>query len=165
MTKSKDTFPEDSFHAGAMYDFFKPRAEGLEWYDFEPSKTRQEFAEDCDINSIMARYEVTGQLPQSAVMPTFADYVGVPNLMEALELMSNAQAAFMTLPAKVRREFDNDPTEFVAFASDPGNLDQMRDWGLAAPAPQEPPTVAPAAYPAPSAPSGSSPLPEPPKPV
>jgi len=48
----------------------------------------------------------------------------------------------MSLPATVRRDFDNDPMQFIAFAENPENLDKMREWKLAppkplAPAPQE----------------------------
>lgn len=136
---------DDDFPLGAPFDFYKPRARFVEHYDFGPSMTRQEFADDCDINSIMARYETTGNLhaPFAKDGLHYADYTDVPDLMTAMNLMSVASDDFMSLPAKVRREFDNDPVAFVNFASDPSNLDQMRIWGLAPPAPQERPQAAP----------------------
>lgn len=105
----------------------------LEFHTDGPSMARQEFAEECDINSIMARYETTGQLPANGgAEPRYVDFTEIPqDLMGTLNFMDEAQASFMTLPAKVRREFDNNPHEFVAFASDPGNLGQLQDWGLA----------------------------------
>lgn len=39
--------------------------------------------------------------------------------------------SFMTLPASVRERFANDPGEFLKFAEDPANLDEMVDMGLA----------------------------------
>lgn len=123
----------------------------------EPSLTRQEFAEECDINSIMKRYEGhdIGSIMRRDVTPTYIDFSDVPdNLMDYLEMQKNAENAFMTLPAAVRREFDNNALEFVAFASDPGNLEQMRTWGLAPPAPPQPPEPAPVASPAPAAAAG-----------
>lgn len=104
------------------------------------SRTRQEFADECDINSLMAKYEKTGILPDAVNndVPRYLDVSNVPDLQTALELLNQSTAAFMALPATVRREFDNDAVKFVSFAQDPENLPQMRTWGLAPPAPEEP---------------------------
>ncbi|QCQ84702.1 internal scaffolding protein [Blackfly microvirus SF02] len=96
--------------------------------------TRQEFADECDINVLMAQYERTGVLSHINMgTPQYLDVSDVPDLREALAAVDAAQVAFMTLPASVRREFDNDPVKFVEFAQDPANLPRMREWGLAAP--------------------------------
>lgn len=96
--------------------------------------TRQEFRDECDINVLLARYEKTGVLNHfSSRVPQYLDVSEVPDLATSLEYMEQARAAFMTLPAVVRREFDNDPVRFVDFAADAANLSQMRQWGLAAP--------------------------------
>ena len=102
----------------------------------EEAVTRQEFAEDADVNVLMARFEKTGQLPSNvgAQAPAYLDVSEVPDLMTALSVVEDAKRAFMTLPARTRAEFENDPMQFVAFAEDPQNLDQMRKWGLAPPA-------------------------------
>lgn len=133
MAKSPTTF------LGVQNDFYKPNhdaAASTIVRDWGPSLTRQEFAEECDINFIMSRYEITGQLPMNNPgPPQYLDLTMMPaDLQTALDLLNDAERAFMTLPAKIRREFDNDPQEFVAFASDPANLNQMREWGLAPPA-------------------------------
>lgn len=149
----------------AYNDFYKVNAESdFRTFTDGPSLTRQEFATECDINEIMARYETTGQLPvNNASGPVYVDYTDMPeDLMGTMKLVQDAAASFMTLPAKVRRFFDNDPLLFTEFASDPVNVDQMREWGLAKPqeAPQavpEPPAPAPAPAPAPGA--GASPEP------
>lgn len=105
-----------------------------------PSLTRQEFAVDCDINTLMAKYEKTGVINHfNNAQPRYIDLAETPNLQEALTTLADAQTAFMRLPAATRREFDNDPAKFVGFASNPDNLEKMREWGLAAPAPVEPP--------------------------
>ncbi|QCQ84940.1 internal scaffolding protein [Blackfly microvirus SF02] len=126
-----------------------------------PSLTRQEFADECDINVLMAQYEKTGVINHfNRSEPQYLDLTDMPDdLQGTLQLVQDAEAAFMRLPAGVRKEFDNDPIGFVQFASDPSNLDQLREWGLAAPA--EPthasePTGAPLERPAaPDAPAGS----------
>lgn len=101
----------------------------------EPSKTRQEFLDECDINGIMARYEKAGgQFPFAERAPMYLDLTVMPSdLMSAMDTMLKADEAFMTLPAHVRKEFDNDTMRFVEFASDAKNLARMKEWGLAAP--------------------------------
>jgi len=106
----------------------------------EKSMTRQEMAEECDINAIMKRYEKTGMIPvDSHGVPQYLDLTMTPdNLMQAMDLMIEAEASFMLLPAETRKEFDNDAMRFVEFASNPDNVERMRTWGLAAPAPKDP---------------------------
>ncbi|UDN67485.1 internal scaffolding protein [robinz microvirus RP_30] len=108
-----------------------------------PSETRQEFAAECDINTIMKNYDAYLADPRRSIRePVYYDLSAYPDdLMGFMRLMHEGEAAFMTLPAAVRREFDNDPVEFVSYAADPANVDQMRDWGLAKPkpAPEAPP--------------------------
>lgn len=97
--------------------------------------TRQEFADECDINVLMQRYEKSGVISHiNRAPPEYLDLSDLPDLQEALAAVDAAQTAFMTLPASVRREFDNDPVQFAEFASNPKNLERMREWGLAPPA-------------------------------
>ena len=109
---------------------------GEKGYD---GKTRQEFAAECDINNLLAAYERDGTVPMvNPIAGQYLDVTDVPDLQSALDIVDRAQAAFMTLSAKVRREFDDDPVKFVQFAQDPENLEQMRTWGLAPPPEPEP---------------------------
>lgn len=106
----------------------------------EPSLTRQEFSEDCDVNTIMARYEKTGVMPSGPSRPpAYLDLVGTPDLQESLSILAVANQSFMQLPATVRREFDHDPAKFVAFCQNEENLPRMRELGLAKPLPVDPP--------------------------
>lgn len=118
--------------------------------------TRQEFAEECDINILMARYQKSGLLPQDpSARPIYGDFVDLPTYQDAQNIILAAGEAFASLPAVVRREFENDPAQFVAFAEDPANLERMREWGLAEPLDPpvavEPPSAAPAPQDAPKA--------------
>lgn len=98
------------------------------------SRTRQEFANECDINVLMARYQKTGVFPTAAGKPpVYVDNWDAPDFMGAMNIMQEANEAFMRLPAKVRKEFENDPGQFVAFVEDKDNLPKLREWGLAAP--------------------------------
>lgn len=102
----------------------------------EHSLTRQEFSEECDINAIMARYDKVGggMPPPPGYEPVYFDFTAVPaTLHEAMQQIGDAQAAFMQLPASVRKEFDNDAVRFVEYAANGDNLEQLRKWGLAEP--------------------------------
>lgn len=151
MAKPVVTFPE------VAHDFYKRNGSVTVFNTEGPSLTRQEFAEECDINTLMARYEghvIGGPGNMSAQQPMYADFTQVPtNLLEYMLFMDEAERSFMSLPAQVRREFDNSPHMFVDFASDPENLGQMRTWGLAPPAPPEP-----AEAPSQPAPSNGAPV-------
>lgn len=104
-----------------------------------PSLTRQEFADEADINNLMAKYEKTGILPTvNFKNPAFLDVSDVPDFQTALDFVAKAETAFMSLPARVRASFDNSAAQFINYAENPENLDQMRDWGLAPPAPVVP---------------------------
>ncbi|QCS36307.1 minor capsid protein [Capybara microvirus Cap1_SP_228] len=101
--------------------------------------TRQEFADECDINVLMSRYEKSGVLNHyNGAEAAYLDLSDVPDLATAFDIFEKANTAFMSLPAAVRREFENDPVRFADFAADPANVDKMREWKLAAPAPVEP---------------------------
>lgn len=127
-SKRENLFP------AADHDFFKQSGMRADIGVFEPSLTRQEFAEECDINTIMARYEATGAISHvNRNEPVYLDTTLYPGLQGAMDAFKAAAASFNALPAKVRREFDNDPQKFVDFAADPENVDRMREWGLAAP--------------------------------
>ncbi len=106
-----------------------------------PSLTRQEFADECDINKLMAQYEKTGILPSSTNpgQPQYLDVSDIPDLAEAHAILQEATAAFMRLPATVRRDFDNDALTFVKFAENPDNIEKLREWKLAPPLPVEAP--------------------------
>lgn len=103
--------------------------------NFAPSLTKQSFRDECNINKIVSRYKQTGVMShQSAKQPHYMDATTAVSYEQAFDIVQQAEAAFAQLPAKVRRNFGNDPGAFAAFASDPANIDQMREWGLAAPA-------------------------------
>lgn len=114
-----------------------------------PSRTVQEQRDEADINTIVRMFGVTGRLPAAVRPPTYGDFSGAGDYQTALGLIEAADAAFMTLPATVRSTFQNDPAAFVAFCDDPANVPQLREWGMALPAPQEPvePPPAPPATP------------------
>lgn len=132
--------------------------------DMGPTLTKQSFAEEVDINTIVKRFNLTGQLPEDVRMPTYADFEGIFTFQDAMDAIVSARESFDAMPAAVRLRFNNDPARFVDFCSDPSNLEEARKLGLAvpeaAPVKAEPPeaaapTVAPGAAAAASSPGST----------
>lgn len=107
------------------------RASGVECLD--ESLAIQSAKEECDINTIVRRFGVTGQLPQDVRRPTYGDFTEVVDFRQAQDALIAARESFMAMPAEVRKRFHNDAAEFVDFCSDEKNLDEMRKLGLAVP--------------------------------
>nr|AVQ10205.1 minor capsid protein [Gokushovirinae environmental samples] len=108
-----------------------------------PSLTAQEFVDECDLNKIMERYDKGIEIDprMKRLDPLYVDFTAMPSdLQSAMNMVMDADEAFMRLPALVRKEFDNDPLRFVEYAQDGSNLEQLRKWGLAEPekAPEPP---------------------------
>lgn len=94
--------------------------------------TKQCFKDECDINTIMARYQSTGELPDLAqVAPQYLDATGM-DFQDMQNKLVEAQSLFDALPSKIRSRFANDPGEFLAFVSDPSNHSELQSMGLLA---------------------------------
>jgi len=120
-------------------------------------RTQQHQSDEADINLIVKRFGVTGQLPiRNQLPPLTEDFTEVFDFHSAQQLIREATEAFNALPADVRLRFSNDPGAFVDFSSDPDNLPELRKMGLAAPEIVPEPTP-PAPAPTPPAPPGPSP--------
>jgi hypothetical protein len=103
--------------------------------DYGPSKTQQSQADDADINTIVNRFLKTGFLPDDIRAPVHADFDEIYDYHSAMTAVAEANSSFMKMPAATRQRFNHDPQEFVAFCSDPANLPQLRELGLAHPEP------------------------------
>jgi len=109
---------------------------GLECKD--KSLTVQEQKDEADINVIWERYVKTGTVPEVRMPPVYGDFeTEATDYTSALELVREADASFMALPASVRSEFNNDAGLFVAFASDPANMERLKELGVQAPGLEE----------------------------
>jgi len=107
----------------------------------QEARTKPEFLPETDINLIMARYKKTGILPESALSAAarYGDFSQIPSFAEIQQKLIAANELFLALPATVRRQFDNDPGEFIAASQTPEGQDLMIKLGLGKPLePQEP---------------------------
>lgn len=109
----------------------------------DPSMAQQQFLEESDINTIVERFGLNGELPSAVVVPQYGDYTGVRDFQSAMNAVLQAQAGFMELPAKVRARFENDPQKFLEFVADDANAEEARVLGLLKPKPVEDVAVKP----------------------
>lgn len=96
----------------------------------EPTLTQQQFKDETDINVIVERFGVTGQLPDAIIPPTYGDYTNVPDFQTALNVVLQAEEAFMELPAKIRQRFGNDPQQYLEFCEDGSNREEAKRLGI-----------------------------------
>lgn len=107
---------------------------GLECKD--PSLAVQSASNETDINVIVSRFGLTGQLPVGLSVPSFQDFEDI-DLRMVMDNIKEAGDAFAELPADVRKRFGNDPEEFVMFCSKAENADELVKLGLAVKQPDE----------------------------
>lgn len=92
--------------------------------------TQQQFAEEADINTIVRRFGLTGELPSAMRAPIYGDFTGITNYQDALNAVLQAEAGFNDLPADLRERFANDPARMLQFLADDRNKDEAIKLGL-----------------------------------
>lgn len=78
----------------------------------KPSRTKQEFKKEVDINEIVSRMKRGIHPPawMTSATPRYGDFSDLPaSFMEAHAIVETAHAAFMALPLEFRRALDHDP--------------------------------------------------------
>lgn len=78
----------------------------------EPSRTKQEFMKEVNINEIINRMRKGISPPQwmTSATPRYGDFTNLPvSFQEAHAIMEQGNQAFMSLPLDFRRALDHDP--------------------------------------------------------
>lgn len=124
-------------------------------YFNQPSRTKQHFKKECDINEIMRRFKKNTNIDflnrfQGYLDGRFGDFSEVVDYQTALNQLRQAEDVFMALPALVRKQFDNDPARFLDFVHDPANEAELVRMGLAKQRVQEEPVKTEAKSPVPT---------------
>lgn len=97
-----------------------------------PSLAKQSFKDECDINKIMRRYEKTGVVDHlNKFNGDYGSFLGFEDYHTSMNQILAAEEAFMALPAKVRARFNHSPAEFLQFAQNADNHEEMVELGLA----------------------------------
>lgn len=99
----------------------------------EESMTQQQFKDEVDINTIVARFGLTGELPENLRMPVSGDFTKVGDFQSAMQMVREAEEAFMELPGHVRARFHNDPQRLIEFIEDGANREEAQKLGLVVP--------------------------------
>lgn len=86
----------------------------------EESRTKQQFREECDINTILTRFRRTGFIEHvQKGQPRFLDVSDIGDYRTALDQAHKAEEYFMTLDPDVREAFDNDAGKYLDWITDP----------------------------------------------
>ena len=105
----------------------------------------------------MAKYQKTGLLAHvNRHHGNYGDFMQATDYHTAHNQMLAAEEAFLSVPAKIRATFENDPGKFLEFCQNPDNLDEMREIGLLPPKLAEDPSTL---DPPPTPPNPSNPAP------
>lgn len=112
----------------------------------DPSLAQQHAKEDADINTIVRRFGLTGELPNNVRMPQYGDFTAATDYHTAMNAVIAANKSFEAMPAHIRARFNNDPGAFVDFCADSKNYDEAIKLGLV---PNKGSSDEPATHPAP----------------
>lgn len=96
----------------------------------EEDMAQQQFKDECNINVIVERFGVTGEIPQNIRQPMSSDFVDVIDYQTAQNALIEARNSFMQMDAKTRKRFDNDPAKFVSFFELEENRAEAEKLGL-----------------------------------
>lgn len=135
----------------------KAKRERPRFYKFcdGPSRTKQSFQAECDINGIMAKHMATGLVDHvNQRQGRYEDLPSETDYHANLNSVMAAQEAFDSLPSKIRTRFKNDPGKFLGFVLDPSNKEEVQKMGLGAkPWEEALPAAEPVSEPAPEPPA------------
>lgn len=106
-------------------------------FDPDEGRTQQSFAEECDINTIVSRFGLTGELPENFRAPVSGDFTGVSDFHSAMNAVRQAQEQFDAMPGELRARFDNDPQKLMRFVENEKNREQAMELGILRPPPEK----------------------------
>lgn len=103
-----------------------------------PSKTKQSFAKEADINTIMRRYQKTGVLVDPNDIkgnrkPMFDDFSSGQDFQAVQDQIAHTHQEFELLPAHIRAQFGNSPSNLLDAMADPANEEALREMGILPP--------------------------------
>lgn len=108
---------------------------------YDDGRTKQAFADDADINKLLARAAKGDTISHLAKHgAVYGDFTDIDDLLVAHERLARGQAIFDELPGELKREFNQDARTFFNFVNDPANQADLARVlpGLAAPGTQMP---------------------------
>lgn len=107
----------------------------------QPEVTKQSHKDSTDVNLIIANYDRTGLLVHlNKAEARYEDVSEVGDYQDALDIINNAERAFMKLSSAQRKVFNNSAAQFLDAAHDPDKRELLEQAGLipSPPAPAPP---------------------------
>lgn len=97
-----------------------------------PTRTKQSFKGESDVNSIMRKYLSTGVPPMyvNRSPAVFGDFSSGDDYRSMMTKVVEADRAFAGLPSNVRDHCHNDPGRFLDMIFDPNRRDELVKLGL-----------------------------------
>lgn len=100
----------------------------------QPSKVQEQFADSCQTDTIIRKYNMMGVNPFIAAGGSqYLDTTQIPSFVAAQNVQVKVKEYFEGLPSDIRLEFNNDPMQFAEVVSDPRNAEYLREIGVLAP--------------------------------
>lgn len=133
------------------------RTQRFQTVNDEPSRTKQSFAEEADINNIVQKHDARTLIQSlNLAEKSYGDVTSFQDFHEIMNVLVEAEQDFQNLPSDVRRLFDNDVAVYLDTAHDDDKRNALVDLGHL-PESERRPQAAPAA----PAPAAAEPPPEP----
>jgi len=112
----------------------------------EPLATQQQFKNEVDVNTIVRRFGVTGNLPQANMQGVYGDFAGIEDFEGAVAKVRDARERFYRLPPDIREHFNNSPAELIQFVQTAKPKQMQEVFGADVktppePSPEQPPAV------------------------
>jgi hypothetical protein len=96
----------------------------------DPSLTKQSFKDDCDVNFILRKFGHAAFIDPSMMPNNYGDFTDPLDYKAALDIILDSETLFSGLPSALRNRFENDPAQFLEFACNEENRQEMFDLGL-----------------------------------
>lgn len=98
----------------------------------KPSKTIQSEYPQTTIDYYLRRYSQTGILgdPLRGQKAQYGDFSDLSDFAEMQNKVAQTKEYFASLPAEIRRKFNDDVNQFVGFVADPENVDVCVELGI-----------------------------------
>ncbi len=95
------------------------------------SRTEQSHKNDVSIHRILDKYRKTGVIDHvNQHQGTYGNFLGRPDFIRANLLIAEANSMFESVPAHIRKDFDNDAGKFLDFMHTEENREKMEEYGL-----------------------------------
>lgn len=100
-------------------------------FDTDPGKTEQHHKDDVSTQMIVNKARKTGVVEHvAAYKGTYGDFINAPDFIEASLQIARAKTMFESVPAHIRKDFQNDPAHYLEFMQDPKNREKIEAYGL-----------------------------------